>query len=63
MDKHFIDVVLKLNYLHLNLNYSIFVKLNICIRLVVVLNKRDNYERWPRVIELCEMLIITLRSI
>jgi len=32
----FIDVLLKLNYLHLNSNYSIFVEVNICIILVVV---------------------------
>ena len=34
----FIDVVIKLIYLHLNLNYSIHAKLDICIKLVVMLN-------------------------
>jgi len=33
---NFIDVLLNLNYLHLNSNYSIFVEVNICIILVVV---------------------------
>ena len=47
----FIDVVLKLNYQHFNSNYSIYVKLNMCIRLGVVLklNYLTVYRHVPKI--------------